>query len=236
MNELTIITLLAFVSAMVTSVFGFGAGLVLTPFLSFIMPLKEALGVSALIFFVTSGSKLIWYFKNVDWKIHRLGFGLSLVGLGGGFLLIGSLDAVFLEKIYAVMLIYFGVQAFVEGEPKDTPLSHYGYPLLGGLFAALVHGGGAFFVRLCRNIGLDRIGTVATVAAIHFSMNILKALFFTGSGLVALDYVYKLLPAYVAAVVGTRIGRSVLKNHVSEKVFSCGVGALLLVLSLKYLF
>lgn len=235
MFELAIITLLAFVSAMITSVFGFGAGLVLTPLLSFIMPLKTAIGIGALIFFVTSGSKLIWYFRDVDWKIHRLGFGLSCFGLAAGFVLISVLDLFLLEKIYGLMLIYFGIQAFIDAEPKDTPFSHYGYPVLGGLFSALVHGGGVFFIRLCRNLGLDRLQTVATVAAIHFSMNIFKAIYFTSSGLVASQYIYILAPAYLAAIIGTRLGRNVLKQHVSEKAFSRGVGTLLLILSLKYL-
>lgn len=236
MNELVIVTLLSFVSAMVTSVFGFGAGLVLTPLLSFVMPLKTALGIGALIFFVTSGSKFLWYFKEIVWRIHRFGFGLSLVGLGSGFLLISYLDTSVLEKVYGGMLIYFAVQAFIDAEPRDRTWSRYGYPVLGGLFSALVHGGGAFFIRLCRSLGLDRMQTVATVAAIHFSMNIFKVVFFTGSGFVAVDQIYTLIPAYVAAVAGTRLGRSVLRNHVSEKAFSYGVGSLLFILSLKYLF
>jgi uncharacterized protein len=235
MNEIAIITALSFVSAMITSIFGFGAGLVLTPLLTFIMPLKAALGISSLIFFVTSGSKMIWYFKDVDWKTYRLAFGLSLFGLGAGFMLISSIEASFLEKIYAVMLVYFGIQAFVNTEPKDSSLSLYGYPVIGGLFSALVHGGGAFFIRMCQNIGLNRLQIVATVAVTHFSLAILKAVFFAGTGVIEIKYIYTLAPAYLAAIVGTRIGRTVLKNHVSEKVFSYGIGALLLVLSVKYL-
>lgn len=235
MNELVIITALSFVSALVTSVFGFGAGLVLTPLLSFIVPLKTALGISSLIFFVTSGSKLIWYFKDVDWKIQRLAFALSLFGLAAGFLLISSLETSLLEKLYAVMLVYFGVQAFVNADPKDSSLSRYGYPVLGGLFSALVHGGGAFFIRMCRNLGLDRLQIVATVAAIHFSLAVLKAVFFTGTGVIDTKYIYTLAPAYLAAIAGTRIGRTVLKNHVSEKAFSRGVGVLLLALALRFL-
>ncbi|SEA77135.1 Uncharacterized membrane protein YfcA [Desulfuromusa kysingii] len=234
--ELLIISILAFVSALVTSVFGFGAGLVLTPLLTFIMPLKDALGIGALIFLVTSGSKLIWYFKDIDWKIHRFSFGLSLIGLFSGFYLISVIDAFLLEKIYAVMLIFFGIKALLNQKETTIHRVHCGYPILGGLFSALVHGGGVFFIRICRVSGLDRVQTVATVAAIHFSINIFKALFFTGSGLVDAKYIVTLAPAYCCAIIGTRVGRSVLKKHVNEQIFSYGIGTLLLLLSVKYLF
>jgi len=47
LQEMVVISLLSFLSAMVTSILGFGAGLVLTPLLTFIMPLREALGIGA---------------------------------------------------------------------------------------------------------------------------------------------------------------------------------------------
>ena len=98
----------------------------------------------------------------------------------------------------------------------------------------LIHGGGVFFIRLCRASGLDRIQTVATVAAISFSMNIIKVLLFTGTGMVASKYIVTLVPAYIAAIIGTRIGRFLLTKHVNEKAFSQGMGVLLLLLAVKY--
>lgn len=234
--ELAIITLLAFVSALVTSVFGFGAGLVLTPLLSFFMPLKDALGIGALIFLFTSGSKLVWYFKDIDWKVHRFAFGMSTLGLLGGFMLISVIDASLLEKIYAVLLVIFGISSLRNKETQKSLAPNFSYPVLGGFFSVLIHGGGVFFIRLCRASGLDRIKTVATVAAIHFTMNIFKVLFFTGTGVVDSKYVYTLIPAYLSAIVGTRLGRLILDKYVNEKVFSQGMGVLLMILAMKYIF
>lgn len=233
--ELLIITVLSFISALVTSIFGFGAGLVLTPLLSFIMPLKEALGVGAFIFLFTSGSKFFWYFKDIDWKTHRYGFSLSLIGLAAGFSLLTIVDTFWLEKVYAAMLIIFGIKALLNRDTDKTLFPRPLYPVMGGLFAALIHGGGAFFIRLCRGSGLDRIQTVATIAAIHFSMNIFKTIFFAGAKYISVSYIFTLTPAYIAAIIGTRIGRFILQKYVNEKLFSIGMGTLLLILSLKYL-
>lgn len=234
--ELAIITLLAFVSALVTSVFGFGAGLVLTPLLSFFMPLKDALGIGALIFLFTSGSKLVWYFKDIDWKVHRFAFGMSTLGLLGGFVLISVIDPPQLENIYAALLVILGISSLRNKDPRKSLSPNFAYPILGGFFSVLIHGGGVFFIRLCRASGLDRIKTVATVAAIHFTMNIFKVLFFTGTGMVDSKYLYTLIPAYVSAIIGTRLGRSLLTKYINEKTFSRGMGVLLLILAVKYAF
>ena len=233
--ELAIITILSFISALVTSIFGFGAGLVLTPLLSFIMPLKEALGIGAFVFFFTSGSKLIWYLKDINWKTLRYSFSIALIGLAAGFGLITVINPFWLEKLYASLLIIFGVKALRNKDSGKNLLPMSTYPILGGLFAALVHGGGVFFLRLCRLSGMDRIQTVATVAAINFSMNSFKVLFFAGAQYIAPTKIITLLPAYIAAILGTRLGRSILKNYVNERLFSQGMGILLLLLSLKYI-
>ena len=233
--ELLIITVLSFISALVTSIFGFGAGLVLTPLLSFIMPLKEALGIGAFIFLFTSGSKFFWYFKDVNWKTYRYSFGLSLIGLAGGFSLITGVETFWLEKIYAAMLIIFGLKALMNKDVDQKLLPRPFYPVMGGLFAALIHGGGAFFIRLCRGTGLNRMQTVATIAAIHFSQNIFKTAFFAGAKFIAPAYIITLAPAYIAAIIGTRLGRFILQHYVNEKLFSLGIGILLVLLSLKYI-
>lgn len=76
--------------------------------------------------------------------------------------------------------------------------------------------------------------TVATIAALHFTLNIIKAIFFTTSGLVDSKYIFYLIPAYIVAVFGTRLGKSILKNYVSERMFTIGVAALLMLLSVKF--
>jgi len=234
--DLILISLLSFASAMVTSLFGFGAGLILTPLLGFMMPLTEALGVAALVFLFTAGSKVIWYRHDINRQIYLKAFLLSLPGLFLGFATISIVDLSWFETGYAMLLILFAVNMLRNSEQTRGLLPKTSYPLLGGVLAALMHSGGVFFIRFCQFHGLNRMQVVGTVAATHFSMNIFKAVFFTGTGLVPPAYIYKLIPAYIAAIIGTRLGRMLLKNHVSERGFTIGMATLLILLALKYLF
>ncbi|PLY01538.1 MAG: hypothetical protein C0622_06955 [Desulfuromonas sp.] len=233
--DLLLISLLSFFSALVTSVFGFGAGLVLTPLLGFMMPLTEALGVAGLVFLFTAGSKTFWYRRDIDRRVYRKGFLLSLPGLLIGFVVISLVNPELFETAYALLLIFFAVNILRQTDQTRALLPQPLYPVCGGILSVLMHSGGVFFFRFGQFYSLNRLQLVGTVAAIHLSMNIFKAIFFTGSGMVEVSYLYRLAPAYVAAVVGTRIGRAVLKNYVDERTFSIGMAILLLLLALKYL-
>lgn len=232
--EIVIITALSFVSALVTSILGFGAGLVLTPLLNLFMPLKEALAVGALVFLFTAGAKTFWYFRDIDRPTYRSAFFLSLVGLGAGFSTVAYVDTYWLEKGFAVLLIFFSVGILKE-RTLPAVIPRAAYPVAGGFLSVLIHGGGPLFLQFCRSRSLDRVQAVATIAATHFTLNIFKVVFFTGTGILESKYLVLLIPAYFAAFVGTRLGRSLLKNHINEKAFGVGTGVLLLLLALNYL-
>ena len=140
-----------------------------------------------------------------------------------------------LEIIFAVLLLYFALTA-IFGKEGATPLiSQQIFPLLAGIASILVHAAGVFYFRYCRLNGLDRVQTVATMAALHFTLNIGKATFFTGTGLIATHYIYQLIPAYLCAIFATRLGRYILKDYISEKMFTKGVAILLILLATRLL-
>ena len=140
-----------------------------------------------------------------------------------------------MEVIFSGLLLYFAINTILgkEGSTPRIPLQTF--PLLAGIASILVHAAGVFYFRYCRLNGLNRLQTVATMAALHFSLNIAKAIFFTGAGLIESNYIYRLTPAYLCAIFGTRLGRYILKDHISEKMFSRGVASLLILLAVRLL-
>lgn len=233
--EILLIALLSFLSALVTSIVGFGAGLVLTPLLTFFMPLKQALGIGALIYLVTSSSKTWWYRGDIDFKLYRKALPMAFVGLVSGMIIIQHAPVTLLEIIFASVLIWFAISNLLGQSASKSLLPQFCYPLLAGTASILVHAAGVFFYRYCRLNALDRVATVATMAALHFTLNIFKAIFFTTSGFVASSAIVTLFPAYILAVIGTRMGRTILTNYVSERGFSIAVSITLIILALRML-
>lgn len=227
---------MSFLSGTVTASLGFGAGLVLTPLLTFIMPLKQALAVSSLVFLVTSASKVYFYRSDISWSVYKKGLALSMTGLVIGALSVSVVNAYFLEKFLGLALIYFAFSALMKRDGAKSFIPGFMFPVFGGFMSIMTHAGGAFFFRYCRLNSLGRLETVATIAGVHFTLNIFKTLFFTTSGFAAAHYIYTLMPAYAASVAGTYIGRYILKHHMNEDIFVKGVALVLLVMSIRFLF
>jgi len=235
-TEILIITVMSFVSGTVTSALGFGAGLVLTPLLTFLMPIKQALAVSSLVFFVTSASKAYIYRKEIDWSMYRKGLPLSLIGVVVGAFSVSVVNPVFLESFLGLALIYFSLNAILKKDGNKSFIPTFLFPVMGGFMSIMTHAGGAFFFRYCRINKLDRMATVATLSGVHFTLNVCKTGFFLAAGFAATSYIYMLIPAYIASVIGTNFGRYILKNHLNEDLFAKGVGIMLMILAMKFLF
>lgn len=148
--DISIISLLSLLSALVTSILGFGAGLVLTPLLTFFMPLKEALGIGALVYFFTSLSKSYWYFPDIDRDTWKKCLPLSLVGIGLGMLVIQFAPDRFLEFTFASILMYFALHSMFGKDDAPSLLPKSFYPLLAGTASILVHAAGVFYFCYCR--------------------------------------------------------------------------------------
>ena len=160
---------------------------------------------------------------------------LALPGLLIGFALISWMSTAWLELGYGILLLFFGFNLLWPQPEARQPLPLVCYPPLAGILSALIHGGGPLIYTYCRTQNLNRMQTVATMAAIHFINNISKGLFFGFSGLLLVEQLPSLLPACLAAIVGTRLGRTILQRHLDERLFSRGVGVMLLLLAVRYL-
>lgn len=235
MIEIVIISILSLISGIVTSAFGFGAGLVLTPLLTFIMPVTDAIALSSLIYMFTSTSKAVLYRKDIEWRIYKRSLILAWIGLMVGFLIITHINEQVFEKLFGLLLLIFAYLTVANKEESKSLLPENTYPFLGGLMSVLIHSGGLFFFRFARINGLDRIATVATLAGVHFTLNIGKTVFFILGGYVATHYIYQLIPAYIMAFIGTWIGRKVLKEYINETIFIRGIATILVLMSIRFL-
>lgn len=234
--QIAIITFFAFISAFVTGVLGFGAGLILTPLLGLFLPLKQALAISALVFLVTSGSKVFLFFRHIDRRTYGIALAFALLGAGIGFWALLYVDPGGFQQVYGLLLLILAVDLLWERKPGELRLPQGILPSLGGLVSVLANGGGPLFLCLCRRRRLDRMQTVGTMALTHFSLNILKVAFFSGAGYLAAGELPLLLPAAAAAILGTRLGRTVLVNRVNERGFSIGVALFMVAMAVDFIY
>lgn len=230
--EIAIISLAAFVVAILTFFSGFGLGTILTPVFMIFFPVDLAIGLTGIVHFFNNVFKLILVGKNAD-KAVLLRFGVPAViaAIIGSWLLINISDAeplfsyqmfgktfeVFPVKfIISILLIIF---ASIDLIPYFNKLQFGKDKLpiggaLSGFFGGLSGNQGALRSAFLIKAGLSKeafIGTAVVVSTfVDFTRLSVYATRFTKAGLD--ENLTLVICATLAGIAGAFIGNKLLKK------------------------
>jgi uncharacterized membrane protein YfcA len=222
-----------FAAFIVRGMSGFGAGLVATPLLVFLIPVHVAVPMSGLLVFFLFIFLFIRDWREVVWRELRLLALPTLLGVVAGMFLFTSLDNRWLLTLLGGFLLIYAtymllVHAF--GMPEFRCSERWAFPLgLGGSFIDTLFGGGGgtLVVIYMHARGLSNMPFRATVAVLWFIEMVARIAGYTWAGYYTtgtLLLVALMLPMMAAGTwVGERIG-----NRISQKTFSQVLAILLL--------
>ncbi|ERM81180.1 hypothetical protein P872_20295 [Rhodonellum psychrophilum GCM71 = DSM 17998] len=230
--EIIIISLAAFLVAILTFFSGFGLGTILTPVFMIFFPVDLAIGLTGIVHFFNNIFKLILVGKNADKSVLiRFGIPAVIAALIGSWLLINISDAaplfsyemfgktfeVFPVKfIISILLIIF---ASIDLIPYFNKLQFGKEKLpiggaLSGFFGGLSGNQGALRSAFLIKAGLSKeafIGTAVVVSTlVDFTRLSVYATRFTKAGLD--ENLTLVLCATLAGIAGSFIGNKLLKK------------------------
>ena len=222
-----------FVAFIVRGTSGFGAGMVATPLLSFVIPLHVAVTMSALLVFFLFVFLFIRDWREVVWREFRLLALPTLLGVLAGLFLFRSLDNRWLLTLLGAFLLVYAIYMLLVnafGMPEFRCSERWAFPLgLGGSFIDTLFGGGGgtLVVIYMHARGISRMPFRATVAVLWFIEILARIGGYAWAGYYTtgtLILVGLMLPAMAAGTwIGERIG-----NRISQKTFSRVLAVLLL--------
>jgi uncharacterized membrane protein YfcA len=229
-----------FAAYVVRGMSGFGAGLIASPLLAFVLPVHVVIPVSSLLVFVLFIFLPIRDRDRVIWRELRLLLVPTITGVVAGLYLFRSLDNRLLVVMLGSFLVLYAaymlaVHAF--GLPKFECSERWAFPLgFTGAFAdTLFGGGGGTLVVIymhARRIG--RTEFRATLAMLWFFEMIARIGGYALGGYYTrqvLVLVLLLLPiTWAATWVGERLG-----NRVSQQTFSRILAGVLMLSGLSLL-
>jgi uncharacterized membrane protein YfcA len=229
-----------FAAYVVRGMSGFGAGLIASPLLAFVLPIHVVIPVSGLLVFVLFIFLTIRDRDRVIWRELRLLAVPTIAGVIAGLYLFRSLDNRWLILMLGSFLVLYAgymiaVHAF--GLPQFQCSERWAFPLgFAGAFAdTLFGGGGGTLVVIymhARNIG--RMEFRATLAMLWFIEMIARISGYALGGYYTrqvLTLVLLLLPiTWAATWLGERLG-----NRVSQQTFSRILAGVLLLSGLSLL-
>lgn len=249
--EIIIISLAAFIVAILTFFSGFGLGTILTPVFMIFFPVDLAIGLTGIVHFFNNVFKLILVGKNADKAVlFRFGVPAVIAAIVGSWLLLNIPDAkplfsyemfgktfeVFPVKfIISILLIIF---ASIDLIPyfKKLQFGKDKLPIggaLSGFFGGLSGNQGALRSAFLIKAGLSKdtfIGTAVVVSTfVDFTRLSVYATRFTKAGLD--ENLTLVICATLSAIIGAYIGNKLLKK-VTLRFLQVTVAVMLIIISL----
>jgi uncharacterized membrane protein YfcA len=249
--EIYIISIVAFVVALLTFFSGFGLGTILTPVFMIFFPVNIAIGLTGVVHFFNNVFKLILVGKKADRNVVlRFGIPAIIAAALGSWLLLNISDIeplftytlfdktieVFSVKfIVAVLLIIFALLDLIpyfsrlEFGPEKLPLGG----VLSGFFGGLAGVQGALRSAFLIKAGLSKESFIATTVVVSTFVDITRLSVYTGNfdkaGLT--NNLPLVICATLSAIAGAYLGNKLLKK-VTLQFVKVTVAVLLILISL----
>lgn len=212
--------ILALISEIIGTVGGFGSSVFFVPLATFFFEPKIVLGLTALLHVFSNLSKLILFWKHIDYRIFKL-FGIpGIIGVA-----IGAFASVYLLFTYGslmlgIFLLSFAILFLVRPtlQIAPTPKNAVTGGSIAGFLAGLIGTGGAVRGAAMAAYNLEKSAFVATSAAIDMGVDLTRTFIYLGN-----DYLqakqYSYIPMLIAvSFVGSWIGKRMLQE-ISQLMF-----------------
>ncbi len=126
LGSLLLLSLVAFMTAMLSGTIGFGGGIILLPVLSAYLGVAEAVPILTAVQIVSNFSRFMFSFREINWKLVR---DFSLIAIPctliGGLMFVHLNQHYAMKAIGAILLIYVAAMAIGSkknngGQPADA--------------------------------------------------------------------------------------------------------------------
>lgn len=234
--ELLIIISGFFITA-ISTVVGFGSGLILLGISLFLFPIKEAIPFITIYYLFNNINKLVHFRKHIDFKISHNFLVLSIPGVIIGSMLMPYLPGNLLKKLLAIVILVLLLLRFtkVKIRTKVFSVQYKIGTFFYGLFSGLISTGSVIKALLFSDIGLFKEKFVATMAYTALFMNLIKIIIYSQYELLTVDEVPILIGLFLASYLGVFIGKKIL-SRIDKNIFEVIVYIMLILSAIKMMF
>ena len=216
----------------VRAVSGFGAGVIATPLLTFVLPLPVTVPLITVIGLFQALRQVVKDWQLVEWRRIAIFVPGSLAGVLFGLYVFKAVDQVLLARaLGAYILLYaayslFGEKLFSRKLALPRWLVHL-VAAIGG-FVATIFGGlaGAIYATYLDALRLSKGAFRATMSATLLVLAVARSVGYVWAGVFRLEDVILIAAAFVPVTIGTVIGDK-LHDRLDPDAFRRAVGILL---------
>ncbi len=232
--------ILFFISALIAEIVGtmagFGSSTIFLPLALLFVDFKTAIILVAIFHLFGNLSRIIFFRQGFDKKII-LQFGVpSILFSLLGALMIGVLPQPVLKLVLGVFLITTSVSFLIK--PELTIPANISTFIAGGsvtgFITALVGTGGALRATLLQGFNIEKIKYIATAATIAFATDATRIPVYISQGFLTEQYFIYIPILFGIAILGSFIGRRVVKR-INQGLFRKIVLVAIILVSIKFI-
>ncbi len=236
---LAILMVLVFGGALVTSGFGIGGGVLMTPLVIVLLPPKFGIGLLAPLILLMSGAGVRQYWKQ--WGNHHILILLpsSLVGIWLGTYLLAEIPPEIIRKTVGVLALAFGtIQFLVIDRPewrnrlRPSTWQGVGLGFGAGISSALAHTGGIVFSFYLLPHSRTKEIFVGTTVFLFLSSGLIKMGTYLYYGILTWPIFLLSLTLIPSLIIGSLTGKW-LNRRISNKLFLRLVSTFVVLMGVK---
>lgn len=215
----------------VRAVSGFGAGVIATPLLTFVLPLPTTVPLITVIGMLAGTWQVVRDWRLIEWRRIVVLVPGSLVGIALGLYLFKALDPIVLVRALGAYILLYALYSMIGGKLPTTMAvpRWFVHPVaVAGAGVATVFGGlaGAIYATYLDALKLSKGVFRVTMATTLLVLGLARSIGYVATGVFqAQDFVLiaaSLLPVAAGTVVGDK-----LHDRLNQQAFRRAVGALL---------
>lgn len=220
--------LVGLVGSLASSIFGFGTALLVISIGSHILPIKEAIALSTVLFTASTLTKTLLYRNFIDWKVVGI-MALSCLPfayLGSQILAVFPADGV--RRLLGTMVLIYLLLKNTKLMPKfriGTKGLITGSALY-GFISGFLGSGNLIKVIMFREMTITKEAFVGAMAATSVMSNFVKLGGYWNAGLFHTSTLWPCVGLVISAVSAVLIGKMVL-TKITIRSFETGVNILL---------
>lgn len=232
LSHILILSAFAMCTSALTSLVGAGGGTALLALMLYFIPAASVIPVHGCIQLISNTTRVYLFWKYMNWGIIIRFAALMPLGVYLGLLFHNSLTPEYIQLIIAsaILLSLFIVPTKSSNTKKLPKAIFYILGLFTGFGNIMVGVLAPVLASVLRFENLSKDETVGTLGFFGFFGNLLKIAGFTVIGFSFVSYLPLLIPACIASILGSVLGKALLKRS-SNKFFRYAFQTMIFLLS-----
>ena len=216
----------------VRAVSGFGAGVIATPLLTFVLPLPVTVPLITVIGFFASLRQVMRDWNQIEWRRITIFIPGSLAGVALGLYVFKTVDQVLLARWLGAYILAYALYSMLGEKAlrRTIAMPHWlvhPVAVLGG-FVATIFGGlaGAIYATYLDALKLSKGVFRVTMSAALFVLALARSIGYVATGVFRAEDFVLIVASFVPVALGTILGDK-LHDRLDPQAFRRAVGVLL---------